>query len=161
MDKSDELQELFSGELTPENRDRRLLALADHLDTCTERSSTELDDPVDDSIGQKKPPEFFTMETLCYSCGSPACLVGHGLALAGQPLLVPDATEFFSNIYGVSDDWATLLFAPSGKYNFCRGIGIEGHITSHHAASVIRHLVEIGVVDWDGIGQRLDADGTP
>ena len=45
MDKSDELQELFAGELTPENRDRRLLALADHLDTCEERACDWLDSP--------------------------------------------------------------------------------------------------------------------
>ena len=37
--------------------------------------------------------------------------------------------------------------------------GRRGHITPHHAAAVIRHLVEIGVVDWDGIGARLEADG--
>ena len=161
MDKSDELQELFSGELTPENRDRRLLALADHLDTCKDRSDVD-DNFAANQIG-KNPPKFFTMETLYYSCGSAACLVGHGLVLAGQHSLVPNSpTGLFSDIYGVSADLATLLFAPQTlEYSWGRPIGSLGHITAHHAAAVIRHLVEIGVVDWDGIGQRLEADGTP
>ena len=102
MDKSDELQELFAGELTPENRDRRLLALADHLDTCKDKSSLSLD-LRGDRIGEK-PSEFFTMETLSYACGSPACLVGHGLALAGAfTPCFPMPLSSFSNIYGVSD----------------------------------------------------------
>ena len=154
MDKSDELQELFSGELTPENRDRRLLALADHLDTCEDRACDWLD-----SAGDRmweKSLGFFTMETLYYDCGSPACLVGHGLVLAGPSLPALDPTQLFSDIYGVSDDLATLLFAPQTlEYSWGRSIGTPGHITPHHAASVIRHLVEIGVVDWDGIGQKL------
>ena len=161
MDRSDELEELFSGELTPENRDRRLLALADHLDTCTDMS--DVDDYFGDSQIVEKPPAFFTMESMSYACGSPACLVGHGLVLAGQHSLVTNTpTGLFSDIYGVSADLATLLFAPQTlEYSWGRPIGSLGHITAHHAAAVIRHLVEIGVVDWDGIGQRLESDGTP
>ena len=154
MDKSDELEELFSGELTPENRDRRLLALADHLDTCTDMS--DVDDYFGDSQIVEKPPAFFTMESMSYACGSPACLVGHGLALAGVQLPAQEPSGLFSNIYGVSYDLAGLLFAPlTLEYGWIRAIGSPGHITPRHAAAVIRHLVEIGVVDWDGIGQKL------
>ena len=115
--------------------------------------------PPGDRIGEK-PSEFFTMETLSYACGSPACLVGHGLALAGASLPVSDATDSFSNIYGVSSNLTNRLFAPSTtEYGWGRSIGTPGHITPHHAAAVIRHLVEVGVVAWDGIGEKLEADG--
>lgn len=158
MDKSDELKELFAGELTPENRDRRLLALADHLDTCKDMSSSELGNYGGNWIGER-PPEFFTMSDVHYPCGSPACLVGHGLVLAGHSLPAADATEEFSNIYGVSDHLANELYAPqTSEYGWGWEIGNIGHITPHHAASVIRHLVEIGVVDWDGIGQKLGVE---
>ena len=153
MDKSDELQELFKGVLTLENRDRRLLALADHLEGCEVVEGEEWR-----RRDTKKVPDehSFTMESLQYHCGFPACLVGHGLVLAGQSLAHALPTAAFSDIYGVSQHLVSELYAPSLEYRWGIRSGSPGHITPRHAAAVIRRLVEVGEVDWDFIGQMLN-----
>ena len=159
------LRKLFKGRLTPENRDKRLLALADHLDTChvLSRNKNAADHRAYQSFYTD---EFavkegaFTMEATNYKCGAPACLIGHGIALGGG-FTVHGGTQIynFAKIYGVTPKQAEKLYAPSTKkfvWSFVPGR--PGYIGPQHAAAVLRYLVEIGIVDWDAVGKRLGCE---
>ena len=163
MDKK-ETQQLFKGPWTMKNRDRRLLALADRLDKCKSLTLAKARETFRSGKSDGTGQNMFTMETFQYPCSSPACLVGHGLALADWETLhkpfhfFGQAHEAFMEIYGVGNLQAKELFAPGDTYrwDYAPDSGHAYYITPKHAAAVLREFVETGEVDWDGVGERLE-----
>ena len=145
-----DIRTLFTGPVTPETRGKRLLALADHIDTCGILSLEESNN-VEWALGITK---RFTMEAYNYKCKSPACLMGHGLHIAGVQASGEIQIDIFARIYGISIDEAGELVAPrTGKYSWDQEPYSRGSITPHHAANVLRHFVASGEIDWDRFGE--------
>ena len=146
------LNELFSGTATAETGKLRLLALAGHLEKC---EVVSFEDAYKLRADYRDiPQDSFTMQGCSYSCGAPACLVGHGLSLAKAPKHRWPSDQFAS-IYGVDAIQVAKLFSPALMYKWDAIKFSPRHITPRHAAAVLRHLVNTGEVDWELVGLRI------
>ena len=87
-------------------------------------------------------------------CNSPACIAGHAAVAAGvniQNVGLGYIRESAKHFLGIEDDdTANELFAPTGSVaSFIAGSPDLGNfITDYHAAAVLRHLGDTGIVDW-------------
>lgn len=97
----------------------------------------------------------FTMSTYFYSCGSPACIAGHCVALFEPELFTKTVIENpvdnsivlhqAKNLLGLSFGTAQRLFRMVGTQRTYL------EITPTGAAKVLRHLARTGNVNW-GLG---------
>ena len=91
----------------------------------------------------------FNMQKAHYRCGAPACLIGHNASMHGRT-----RTALFGNLeiaddLGITEKQADELTAPQHDYaDYYVNPGSQGFITKDHAAAVLRHLADEGVVDW-------------
>ena len=102
-----------------------IIALADLIETLPQAG-----------FGSK---EGFFMGNWRHACGTPSCIAGWAVHLAGidcGPHQVPDKAADWLDL-PIGEEWE--LFDPDLPYS---------SITPQHAAKVLRHLAETGVVDW-------------
>lgn len=94
--------------------------------------------------GYFAPLTAFTMEL--WHCGSVGCIGGWACKLFNDGNVV--GTEEVAPLLGLSFETANTLFYPPNRLDY-------SSITPAQAATVIRHLVETGEVDWTIIeGER-------
>ena len=88
----------------------------------------------------------FYMGTCQHPCGTPACISGWA-----QHMWPTANDKPLAEILGLTDtQQANRLIVPmsSGTAYFSAQPGERSHITSKHAAAVLRHLARTGDVDW-------------
>ena len=120
----------------------RINQLADRIEQCKEVE-----------LGDYKPAMglAFTMHSSKYSCGSPACILGHWNAIRDSTTTAMTRFDYASlaSDLGITRMQAAELYAPIHCFaHFAAPPREFGHITKHHAAAVLRHLADTGKVDW-------------
>ena len=91
-------------------------------------------------IEQLEPKEY-DQSCFVHDCGTPACIAGHAIDLAGQwsyNAAVWDAVEWL----GLDNDQGHALFDPIPLSPD------DKDPTTQDAAATLRHLAETGEVDW-------------
>ena len=128
---------------------KKLLELADHIETCQDIMDMWRDDGL--TFSRNK----FTMFYVFLSdCGSPACISGHGLALHGYNHRFDSIHDYpldeFAKLYGLNDEQRDGLCAPT--FTFANWSETRpsspGFISARHAAFTIRHLARTRVADY-------------
>lgn len=87
----------------------------------------------------------FDMVRAFHPCGSPACIIGHVLAVDDERNA--DHAALALGLYPEGAQ-ARTLFMPEGRFHYRSGPGEFGHITNEHAALCLRNLAATGLVDW-------------
>ena len=93
----------------------------------------------------------FTMLQASYSCGSPACILGHahGMLHKTTTSIAKYYYRTFAADLGIHADKALELYAPINEFaSFLAGPSNPRWITKAHAVAVLRHLADTGEVDW-------------
>jgi hypothetical protein len=85
--------------------------------------------------------EGFFMGNWRHDCGTPSCIAGWAVHLAGI-----DCSR--SQVADKAADWLDLYFEDEAQDLFEPSHLPYEAITPQHAAKVLRHLAETGVVDW-------------
>ena len=97
-------------------------------------------------------PGQFNMRGYTFSCGTPACIAGHAVALFGGD---PDLSigEAAANALGINyeEDFHPLFEPPYPN------LFPWSKITPAQAARCLRHLADTGDVDWDLAVETEDA----
>ena len=83
----------------------------------------------------------FCMVHTHHECGAPACLQGWAKVLSG------DASTM--QFLDLTDSQSSELYLPSHPYAYWHAYpGEPGHVSSKHAAAVLRHAAETDEIDW-------------
>ena len=119
--------------------------------------------PWQHSLFDETKPEgpCFTMESVQYKCGAPACLAGWILHRAYENGMLESKLKELGNpvdvaqyILGITDDEALDLFQPvkerNGYWYDEDEPDSQYFITPKHAAACLRHFTETLEVNWRG-----------
>lgn len=90
---------------------------------------------------EKLPREKFDMQEWC---GTACCIAGHAVALAHIAVVHPESSQTAyaaQEWLGLDDKVGLELFVPTEAP--------LSEITKNQAASVIRHLIKTGKVEWE------------
>ena len=98
--------------------------------------------------------KHFDMNNFFNYCGTPACVAGFTIELAGRETFKVNlsATEAATEALDLTLEQGLDLFHPRGTsfdYDSTIEPGEPGHITWKHAVRTLRHFAETGVIDWD------------
>ena len=97
--------------------------------------------------------EGFDMGAVLYPCGTPACIAGWTLAIAGASGEQQDPDELACEqaLLGLSNVQTNLLFIPdTAAARWSAGEHERGWVSPEHAARCLERLAESGEVDWEG-----------
>ena len=96
-------------------------------------------------IEQLDPSEYDQSQLEHPRCGTPACIAGHAVWLAGWWGRLP--TGFGAQI-DFAKDWLGLSQAERYALFSAHPDGLDDPPTAQDAAATLRHLAETGEVDW-------------
>ena len=114
--------------------------LADLIEKC---------DDVEMYSHKKDMGPSFSMRFATYECGSAACIMGHNNVLHGREPSHANVASTIASDLGITEDKAIRLTVPCNRLaHYMRSRGEGAHITTAHAAMVLRHLATTGEVDW-------------
>ena len=100
-----------------------------------------------DHIEQLDPREY-DQSVFAHDCGTPACVAGHALALAGRWEEADGGSEGFALPFGVAMDWLGLDDVAAERLFVSYPWGRFDDATRQDAAATLRHLAETGEVRW-------------
>ena len=114
--------------------------LADHIEQCKEVTREDHRH----SMGPS-----FTMRNTIYSCGAPACMLGHNQALHKRSVRCTPM-DTFANDLGITVTQAEELTCPAdnNSADYRAPPGYWSYISKARAVAVLRHLADTGKVDW-------------
>ena len=105
------------------------------------------------------PAGFSTAPVICHLNGSPADIIGFTLAVQGGFRDSDDVVSLIGTVrpwilarrfLGLTQDEATALFVPmTDNYWYWDVPGDDCYISPERAATVLDHLAETGVINWD------------
>jgi len=98
-----------------------------------------------DKIESLKPKDGFSMEDFYHDCGTPSCIAGWALHMAGKEVDLSSCDfnkcqDNARDLLDISESDATILF-------YAENAQIR-RITQKEAATALRKLVETGKADW-------------
>ena len=120
---------------------KRLLALADHIETCDHYAGSTL---------RNANTNTFQMVRYKFECGAPACIGGHACALFKVDRLYKNEGSFevARRALCLNLDDAAELFEPFIEISFRERSELMEKISPQMAAGVIREFVATGKVNW-------------